>query len=60
VGSVLALQRMADVCQRGPAPAFMRQVRKNAKSAQQLVQLQPFLAVFLLECMGQLAYFGPT
>jgi hypothetical protein len=30
------------------------QVRKT------LGQLQPFMAVFLLECMGQLASFGPT
>jgi hypothetical protein len=28
--------------------------------AQKLGQLQPFIAVFLQECMGQLAYFGPT
>jgi hypothetical protein len=25
-----------------------------------LGQLQPFLAVLLLECTGQLAYFGPS
>jgi hypothetical protein len=30
-----------------------RQVRK-------LAQLQPFIAVFPHECMGQLASFGPT
>jgi hypothetical protein len=34
------------------------QVRKTL--AQKLGQLQPFLAVFPLECMGQLASFGPT
>jgi hypothetical protein len=33
---------------------------KNVKLAQKLGQLQPFLAVFPQECMGQLAYFGPT
>jgi chromosome segregation protein len=36
------------------------QVRKTAKLAQKLGQLQPFIAVFPLECMGQLASFGPT
>jgi hypothetical protein len=33
---------------------------KDAKLAQKLGQLQPFKAVFLQECMGQLASFGPT
>jgi hypothetical protein len=33
---------------------------KDAKLAQKLGQLQPFIAVFPPECMGQLAYFGPT
>jgi hypothetical protein len=28
--------------------------------AQKLGQLQPLMAVFLLECMGQLVSFGPT
>jgi hypothetical protein len=28
--------------------------------AQKLIQLQPFIAVFQQECMGQLASFGPT
>jgi hypothetical protein len=32
----------------------------DAKSAQKLGQLQPCIAVFLLEYMGQLASFGPT
>ena len=32
---------------------------KDAKLAQKLGQLQPFIPVFLQECMGQLAYFGP-
>jgi hypothetical protein len=33
---------------------------KDAKLAQKLVQLQPFIAVFPQECMGQFSYFGPT
>jgi hypothetical protein len=33
---------------------------KYPKLAQKLGQLQPFMAVFLLECMGQLASSGPT
>ena len=33
---------------------------KDAKLAQKLGQLQPFIAVFPPECTGQLAYFGPT
>ena len=33
---------------------------KVAKLAQKLGQLQPFVSVFPQECMGQLAYFGPT
>jgi hypothetical protein len=33
---------------------------KAAKLAQKLGQLQPFVAVSLQECMGQLASFGPT
>ena len=33
---------------------------KDAKLAQKLGQLQPFIAVFPQECMGQLASFGPT
>jgi hypothetical protein len=33
---------------------------KDAKLAQKLGQLQPFIAVFPHECMGQLASFGPT
>jgi hypothetical protein len=32
----------------------------DAKLAQKLGQLQPFAASFPQECMGQLAYFGPT
>jgi hypothetical protein len=38
-------------------PGTTPQVRKIA---QKLGQLQPFLAVFLQECMGQHVYFGPT
>ena len=33
---------------------------KYAKLAQKFGQLQPFLAVFPLQCMGQVAYFVPT
>ena len=33
---------------------------EDTKLAQKLDQLQPFMAVFRLECMGQLAYFGLT
>jgi hypothetical protein len=36
------------------------QVRKGAELAQKLGQLQPFIAVFTQECMGQLASFGPA
>jgi hypothetical protein len=43
--------------QRGPAA---RQSEKGAKLAQRLGQLQPFLAVFPQEYVGQLASFGPT
>ena len=32
---------------------------KDAKLAQKLGQLQPFIAVFPVECVGQLASFGP-
>jgi|FLMP01.3.fsa_nt_emb hypothetical protein len=34
--------------------------QKDAKLAQKLGHLQPFLAVFPQECMGQLASSGPT
>jgi hypothetical protein len=34
--------------------------RSGAKVRQLLGQLQPFMAVFPQECMGQLAFFGPT
>ena len=33
---------------------------RDAELAQKLGQLQPFIAVFPQECMGQLASFGPT
>ena len=33
---------------------------KAAKLAQKLGQLHPFIVVFPQECMGRLAYFGPT
>jgi hypothetical protein len=32
----------------------------DAKSVQKSGQLQPFIAVFPQECMGQLAYLGPS
>jgi hypothetical protein len=36
------------------------QVRKTPRWPQKLCQSQPFVAVFLQECMGQLASFRPT
>ena len=39
---------------------MMRSSEKDTKLAQKLGQLEPFIAVFPQECMGQLAYFGPT
>ena len=42
------------------AAAPPRPGEKEAKLAQQLGQLQPFIAAFPQECMGQLACFGPT
>ena len=36
------------------------QVRKKFVSAQKLGRLQPFIAAFPQECLGQLASFGPT
>jgi hypothetical protein len=39
---------------------FGPQVSQDAKLAQKLGQLQPFIAVFPQECMGKLASFGPT
>jgi hypothetical protein len=33
---------------------------KDAKLAQKLGQLRPFVDVFPQECMGQLVYSGPT
>ena len=37
---------------------MMRSSEKDTKLAQKLGQLEPFIAVFPQECMGQLAYFG--
>jgi hypothetical protein len=34
--------------------------KKEAKLAQKLGQLQPYIAVLPQECMGQLASFGPS
>jgi hypothetical protein len=39
---------------------LQREGEKDTKLAQKLGKLQPFMSVFLLECMGQLASFGPT
>jgi hypothetical protein len=45
---------------RRPGEVRGRPSEKDAKLAQKLGQLQPFLAVLPQECMGQLAHFGPT
>ena len=37
-----------------------RASEKDTKLAQKLGQLQPFVAAFPRECVGQLASFGPT
>jgi hypothetical protein len=37
---------------------FAESGEKHARLAQKLGQLQPILAIFPLECMGQLTYFG--
>ena len=46
----------------GAAPRASVRVpsEKDAKLAQRLGQLQPFIAAFPQEYMGQLASFGPT
>jgi hypothetical protein len=36
------------------------QIEKDAELAQKLGQLRPFIDVFPPECVGQLAYVGPT
>ena len=41
-------------------PVRRQPSEKDAKLAQKLGQLQPFIAIFSLECMGQLGYFGAT
>jgi hypothetical protein len=45
---------------RHPRPALAHPSEKDAKLAQNLGQLQPFIDVLPQECMGQLASFGPT
>jgi hypothetical protein len=40
--------------------AFRGASEKDAKLAQKLGQLQPFMAVLPQQCMGQLASIGPT
>jgi hypothetical protein len=49
----------------GEVPALLRRPvlrpgERDAKLAQELGHLQPFIAVFPRECVGQLASFGPT
>jgi hypothetical protein len=39
---------------------FRTEGEKNTKLAQKLDQLQPFIAVFPQDCIGQLASFGTT
>ena len=43
-----------------PVTIISNTSEKDAELAQKLGQLQPFLAVFPRECVGQLASFGPT
>ena len=45
---------------RAPRALTSCKSEKDAKLAQKLGQLQPFIVVFPQECMGQLASFGPT
>ena len=47
---------------RGPRDRLLAALssEKDTKLAQKLGQLQPCIAVFPQECMGQLASFGPT
>ena len=40
--------------------SFLAVSEKDTKLAQKLGQLQSFLAILTQECVGQLAYFGPT
>jgi hypothetical protein len=37
-----------------------REREKDIELAQKLGELQPFIAVFPQECMGQLAFFAPA
>jgi hypothetical protein len=53
-------RRPSRPCPRKVAARPLCQSEKDAKSAQKLGQLQPFIDVFSQECMGQLASFGPT
>ena len=41
-------------------PNLLQVSEKDTELAQELGRLQPFIAVFPQECMGQLASFGPT
>ena len=53
-------QRRVDHRREGLPLRIALQGEKDAKLAQKLGQPQPFIAVFPQECMGRLAYFGPT
>jgi hypothetical protein len=51
-----AATQLFDGCHTSEEPTS----EKDVKLTQKLGQLQPFLAMFPQECMGQLASFGPT
>ena len=53
-------QRVRGAGEGAQGEPHVEQSEKDAKLAQKLGQLQPFVAVFPPECMGQLASFGPT
>jgi hypothetical protein len=61
-GSMGAQSGTKGVGGRGHAGGADPSSEKDAESAQKLGQLQPVIAyaIFPLECMGQLVYFGPT
>jgi hypothetical protein len=43
-----------------PCYKFPQQSEEDTKLAQKLGQLQPIIALFPQECMGQLSSFGPA
>jgi hypothetical protein len=56
-----AVRELAAVMRRlAPALVEARPSETDAELAQELGQLQPFLAVSPQECVGQLASFGPA